>query len=156
MSIEKVRAHFKTLGIEDKILEFDTSSATVELAAAALGCEPKHIAKTMGFLVADSAILICTAGDAKVDNHKFKEKFHTKLKMIPFDVIENYVGHRAGGVCPFAINDGVDVYLDISLKRFEFVYPAAGSDNSAVRLTLDELEKYSNAVEWIDVCKNWE
>ena len=153
MSIEKVRAHFKTLGIEDKILEFDTSSATVELAAKALNCEPKRIAKTLSFLVHDQAILIVTAGDAKIDNAKYKATFGIKAKMLSFEQVEPIVGHAVGGVCPFAINDNIKVYLDNSLKRFETVYPACGSSNSAIELTIVELEKYSNYTSWVDVCK---
>ncbi len=156
MSIERVKNYFKQYGLEDRILEFDTSSKTVELAAQAIGCEEKQITKTMSFLVGDRAILISTAGDAKIANPKFKEKFHTKAKMIPFEQVEELIGHGVGGVCPFATNEDVDVYLDVSLKRFTTVFPAAGSGNSAIELTLEELEKYSNAKEWIDVCKDWE
>lgn len=153
MAIEKVRAYFSTLGIEDKIKEFDVSSATVELAAAALGCEGARIAKTMSFALAEGDILIVTAGDVKIDNHKFKETFHQKAKMLPLEECEIRIGHAAGGVCPFAVNDGVTVYLDESMKRFETVFPAAGSSNSAVELTIEELEKYSGFDSWVDVCK---
>jgi len=157
MSIEKVRAYFKTLGIEDRIQEFDVSSATVELAAQALGVEGKRIAKTLSFLLPDdSCILIVAAGDAKVDNPKFKAQFHTKAKMLPHDEVPAYTGHAVGGVCPFAVKEGVKVYLDESLRRFETVYPACGSANSAVCLTIPELERYSHADAWIDVCKDWE
>lgn len=153
MAIEKVRAYFSTLGIEEKIKEFDVSSATVELAAAALGCEGARIAKTMSFALTEGDILIVTAGDVKIDNHKFKETFHQKAKMLPFEECEIRIGHAAGGVCPFAVNDGVTVYLDESMKRFETVFPAAGSSNSAVELTIEELEKYSGFDSWVDVCK---
>lgn len=153
MAIEKVREYFSSLGIENKIKEFDVSSATVELAAAALGCEGARIAKTMSFETPDGDILIVAAGDVKIDNSKFKGTFHTKAKMLPFEECEARIGHAAGGVCPFAVNDGVKVYLDVSMKRFETVFPAAGSSSSAVELTIAELEKYSAYVEWVDVCK---
>ncbi|WMC92569.1 YbaK/EbsC family protein [Kineothrix sp. MB12-C1] len=156
MSIERVKSYFKQYGIEDRILEFAVSSETVELAALAVGCEPKQITKTMSFLIDGRPILVATAGDAKISNPKYKEKFHTKAKMISFEQVELLIGHDVGGVCPFAINEGVDVYLDISLKRFETVFPAAGSGNSAIELTVEELEKHSHAKEWIDVCKDWE
>lgn len=153
MSIEKGRAYFRQFGIEDRVLEFNVSSATVELAALALGVEGARIAKTLSFKKGDSCILILAAGDARIDNHKFKDKFHMKAKMPSPDEVLTLVGHPVGGVCPFGINDGIDVYLDESLKRFETVFPAVGSGNSAIELNLDELYKYSNAVEWIDVCK---
>lgn len=156
MSIEKVRSYFSKINMEDRILEFDVSSETVELAAVAVGCEPQKITKTMSFYVGDMPILIAMAGDARISNPKYKAKFGTKAKMIPFEEVEGAIGHKVGGVCPFAIKEGVDVYLDISLKRFDWIYPAAGSGNSAVKLTPDELEKYSNSIEWIDVCKDWE
>ena len=155
VAIEKVRKYFEQYGIEQKILEFDTSSATVELAAMAVGCEPKRIAKTMSFLVENNPILIVLAGDAKVSNPKYKEIFQTKAKMIPTDQVEDLIGHNIGGVCPFAIHEGVDVYLDVSLKRFDTVFPAAGSENSAIELSLEELMRYSNAVDWVDVSKDW-
>lgn len=155
MSVEKVRNYFKECGLEERITEFDVSSETVELAAQAVGCEPKQIAKTMAFLVGDMPILIVAAGDGKISNPKFKEKFQTKAKMIPADQVEARIGHGVGGVCPFAIQEDVTVYLDVSLKRFEAVYPAAGSGNSAIRLTIAELEKYSGSKEWVDVCKDW-
>ena len=148
MSIVKVREYFK--------LEFEESSATVELAAQAVGCEPKRIAKTLSFLVEEKPILIVAAGDAKIDNSKYKAFFHTKAKMLSRDEVENLIGHNVGGVCPFGINEGVTVYLDESLKRFETVFPAAGSSNSAIQLTIPELEKYSASTGWVDVCKNWE
>ncbi len=153
MSIEKGRAYFRQFGMEDRVREFDVSSATVELAALALGVEGARIAKTLSFKKDDSCILILAAGDARIDNHKFKEKFHMKAKMLSPDEVLTLVGHPVGGVCPFGINDGVDVYLDESLKRFETVFPAVGSASSAIELDLDELFKYSNALEWIDVCK---
>ena len=154
MSIERVREYFETLGIADRILEFDVSSATVELAAQALGCEGKRIAKTLSFHVDGKVVLVVAAGDAKIDNPKYKAQFSTKAKMLSFDEAESLIGHAVGGVCPFAVNDGVEVYLDESLRRFETVYPACGSSNSAIELTTDELEKYSsNFIEWADVCK---
>lgn len=156
MAIEKVREYFKSLGIEDRILEFEVSSATVELAAAALGCEGKKIAKTLSFSVNGEPILIVAAGDAKIANPKYKAKFGTKAVMLSYEDAEKLIGHAVGGVCPFAVNEGVSVYLDESLKRFETVFPACGSSNSAIELTVPELEKYSGFKEWIDVCKDWE
>ena len=153
MAVEKVREYLKEYHMEDRILEFDVSSATVELAAQAVGCEPERIAKTMSFLVNEEVILIVTAGDVKIDNKKYKQHFHAKAKMIPFEEVEEYTGHAPGGVCPFAVREGVRAYLDESLKRFETVYPAAGSVNSAVRLTPQELEQCIENVMWIDVCK---
>ena len=153
MSIEKVRKYFSSLGIEDRILEFDVSSATVELAAKALNTEGKRIAKTLSFLVGERAVLVVAAGDAKIDNKKFKAFFHTKAKMLSPEQVTELIGHAVGGVCPFAVKSGVDVYLDESLRRFETVFPACGSSNSAVELTIPELEKYSGFKEWIDVCK---
>ena len=153
MSIEKGRAYFRQFGMEDRVREFDLSSATVELAALALGVDGARIAKTLSFKKDDSCILILAAGDARIDNHKFKDKFHMKAKMLAPEEVLSIVGHPVGGVCPFGINDGIDVYLDESLKRFETVFPAVGSANSAIELNLDELYKYSNAIEWIDVCK---
>lgn len=153
MSIERVKKYFSNYGIENRILEFDTSSATVELAAEALGCAPQRIAKTLSFIVNGEPILIVTAGDTKIDNPKFKEKFLTKAKMIPADQVGGLIGHDVGGVCPFGINDGVTVYLDVSLKRFDTVFPACGSSNSAIELTIEELEQYSGFKEWADVCK---
>ncbi len=153
MSIEKGRAYFRQFGMEDRVREFDVSSATVELAALALGVDGARIAKTLSFKKGDSCILILAAGDARIDNHKFKDKFHMKAKMLAPNEVLTLVGHPVGGVCPFGINDGIDVYLDESLKRFETVFPAVGSGNSAIELNLDELYKYSNAIEWIDVCK---
>ena len=156
MSIEKVRAYFAAQGIEDRIQEFPVSSATVELAAQALGVEGKRIAKTLSFLVGDQCVLIVAAGDAKVDNSKYKAQFHTKAKMLPHDLVPEYVGHAVGGVCPFAVKEGVAVYLDESLRRFETVFPAAGSANSAIELTIPELERYAQTTQWIDVCKVWQ
>lgn len=153
MSIERVKAYFKDYGMEERILEFDVSSATVELAAAALHCEPERIAKSLSFMVEGHGILVVAAGDARIDNHKYKEQFHTKAKMLSKDEAEALIGHAVGGVCPFAVNEGVDVYLDVSLKRFETVFPACGSSNSAIELTIPELEKYSGYVSWVDVCK---
>ena len=153
MAIEKVREYFKGFGIEERILEFDVSSATVELAAEAVGCEGKRIVKTLSFLVDGNAVLVVCAGDTKIDNPKYKAEFHTKAKMLAFEDVERLIGHAVGGVCPFAVNEGVRVFLDESLKRFETVYPACGSSNSAIELTLEELEKYSNAEKWVDICK---
>lgn len=155
MAIEKVKQYFSEIGIAERIREFDVSSATVELAAVALECEPCRIAKTLSFMVDGHAVLIVTSGDAKIDNSKFKAQFGTKAKMLTPDEVETLVGHGVGGVCPFAVNDGVPVYLDESLKRFVTVFPACGSSNSAIELSIDELEKYSGFVSWIDVCKNW-
>lgn len=156
MSIEKVRAYFSQYGMERRILEFPVSSATVELAAVALGCEPCRIAKTLSFLVGERAILVVTAGDARVDNAKYKARFGAKAKMLPHDAVPEYIGHAVGGVCPFGVKDGVEVYLDASLRRFETVFPACGSSNSAIELTLGELERYSGFVDWVDVCKGWQ
>ena len=156
MAIDKVKEYFKPLHMEDHILEFDVSSATVELATEALHCEEKRIAKTMSFLVGEQPILIVTAGDTKIDNAKYRHFFGAKAKMIPGEEVEAIIGHAIGGVCPFAINENVKVYLDESLKRFQTVFPAAGSPNSAIELTIPELEKYSNFLQWIDVCKGWQ
>lgn len=154
MSIEKVRAYFESCGIADRIREFTVSSATVELAAAALGCDGAHIAKTMSFMTPDGVILVVAAGDARIDNHKYKDTFHTKAKMLAADEVETLVGHPVGGVCPFAPNGGVHVCLDASLRRFDTVYPACGSPSSAIGLTIPELEKYAaQPVAWVDVCK---
>ena len=153
MSIETGRAYFRTLGIEDRVLEFDVSSATVELAAKAVGVEGARIAKTLSFKAPEGCILILAAGDAHIDNHRFKETFHMKAKMLTADEVLELVGHPVGGVCPFGCNEGVPVYLDESLKRFETVFPAVGSANSAIELNLDELFRYSKAIEWVNVCK---
>ncbi len=153
MSIEKVKAYFKTYGMEERIQEFEVSSATVTLAAQALGCDEARIAKTLSFHVGDKVVLIVAAGDTKIDNSKYKAQFNTKAKMLAFEEAEPLIGHAVGGVCPFAVNDGVEVYLDESLKRFDTVFPACGSANSAIELSIDELEKYSDCIAWIDVCK---
>lgn len=155
MAIEKARDYLRQFGLDHKIQEFDVSCATVELAAQALNCEPALIAKTLSFSVEGKGVLIVAAGDARVDNAKFKAQFHTKAKMLAPDEVEQVVGHAIGGVCPFGVNDGVDVYLDVSLKRFETVFPACGSSNSTIELTPDELEGYSGSRGWIDVCKDW-
>ena len=155
MAIDKVREYFAQWNMQDQILEFEVSSATVELAAQALHCEGCRIAKTLSFLVGEESVLVVAAGDARVDNHKFKETFGVKAKMIPADEVELRVGHAIGGVCPFGINAGVRVFLDESLRRFETVYPACGSSNSAIQLTIPELEKYAAAQRWVDVCKDW-
>ena len=156
MAIEKVREYFRQHGMENRVQELDVSSATVELAAEALHCEPCRIAKTLSFLAAGIPILIVTAGDAKIDNAKYKAQFGAKAKMMTPDEAETLVGHAVGGVCPFAVNPGVTIYLDKSLKRFQTVFPACGSANSAIELTIDELEKYSANTAWIDVCKGWD
>ena len=153
MSIERVRAFFKTYDMDGRILEFPVSSATVELAAQAVGCEPCRIAKTLSFKVGDRTVLIAAAGDAKVDNRKYKDFFGAKAKMLTAEEAETLIGHAVGGVCPFAVNEGVEVYLDESLKRFETVFPACGSSNSAIELSMEEMETYSCAKAWIDVCK---
>ena len=153
MAIERVRAFFKTYDMDGRILEFPVSSATVELAAQAVGCQPCRIAKTLSFKVGDRTVLIAAAGDAKVDNRKYKDFFGTKAKMLTAEEAETLIGHAVGGVCPFAVNEGVEVYLDESLKRFETVFPACGSSNSAIELSMEEMETYSCAKAWIDVCK---
>ena len=155
MSIELVRSYFEQLGLAHRILEFDVSSATVELAALALGVEGKRIAKTLSFLTADGCVLVVAAGDAKVDNAKFKAQFHCKAKMLAHDAVPEYIGHVVGGVCPFAVKDGVRIFLDESLKRFDTVFPACGSSNSAIEMTIAELERYSGFESWINVCKDW-
>ena len=156
MSIEKVRAYFDTLGIADRIQEFPVSSATVELAAQALGVAPARIAKTLSFKLEERTVLVVAAGDAKIDNTKYKAAFGGKAKMLtPEEAVER-VGHAVGGVCPFAVNDGVEVYLDESLRRFDTVFPAAGSSNSAIELTCDELARYAKSDKWVDVCKGWQ
>ena len=153
MAIEKDKQYFKNFGIDNRIKEFEVSSATVELAALALNCKPERIAKTLSFMVENQPILIVVAGDKRVDNAKFKQQFSVKAKMLNFEDVENLIGHAVGGVCPFAVNDGVKVYLDESLKQFETVFPACGSGNSAIELTIAELEKYSNYVSWVDISK---
>lgn len=153
MSVDKVKKYFAEYGMESRVLEFDVSSATVELAAAALNCEPGRIAKTLSFLVGEQPILIVSAGDVKIDNAKYKATFGKKAKMLTQEQVTDLIGHAVGGVCPFAINPGVDVYLDASLKKYETVFPACGSSNSAIELTIPEMEKYSGYKEWVDVCK---
>ncbi len=153
MAIDKVKEYFKQFDMEDRIIEFSVSSKTVELAAKALNCEPCRIAKTISFAAGDKVILVVAAGDTKIDNAKYKSHFGVKAKMLNFDEVENLVGHAVGGVCPFAVNNGVEIYLDNSLKRFNTVFPACGSSNSAIELTIEELEKYSCFKEWLDVCK---
>lgn len=154
MAIESVKEFFKEHKMEHMIQEFQVSSATVELAALALGCEPERIAKTLSFMVDGKAVLIVTAGDAKIDNRKFKDVFHTKARMLSQEEVIDLVGHAVGGVCPFAIHEGVLVYLDTSLKRFETVFPACGSSNSAIELSIQQLEKFSGYQEWIQVSKD--
>ena len=156
MSIERVREYFRSQGREQDILEFPVSSATVELAAQAVGVIPARIAKTLSFLVEDGCVLVVAAGDAKGDNSKYKAFFHTKAKMLPPEQAVEMTGHAVGGVCPFANPQGVKTYLDVSLQRFDTVFPAAGSSNSAIELTCPELEQYSGSLAWIDVCKGWQ
>lgn len=157
MSIEKVRAYLKEFGVEDRIREFPVSSATVELAAAALGVEGARIAKSLSFKAGDKPIVIVAAGDAKIDNGKYKAQFRTKAKMLTHEEAHSLIGHDVGGVCPFALPEDVTVYLDVSLRRFETIFPAAGSSSSAIELTCGELEKYSsNFAQWVDVCKGWQ
>ncbi|MGN0375569.1 MAG: YbaK/EbsC family protein [Butyrivibrio sp.] len=153
MSVERVREYFEKVGIAERIQEFDISSATVSLAAQALNCDECRIAKTLSFHVEDKVVLIVTAGDMKIDNAKYKAMFHTKAKMLSYDEAEPLIGHAVGGVCPFAVNNGVETYLDVSLKRFDTVFPACGSSNSAIELTVEELAKYSGYKDWVDVCK---
>lgn len=155
MSFESVKKYFNDVGLGQRVIALEKPSATVEEAAEAIGCQVKQIAKTMSFFVENKPILIVTAGDAKIDNKKYKETFHQKAKMLPADQVEEYIGHSPGGVCPFALKKGVSVYLDVSLKRFNRVYPAGGSDHSAVDLTLDELMEYSAFSGWVDTCKGW-
>ena len=156
MAIEKVKAFFKQYGIENRVQEFSVSSATVELAAAALHCEPGRIAKTLSFTVKGQAVLVVTAGDAKIDNPKFKAQFFSKAKMLTPEEAATLIGHAVGGVCPFAVNPGVQVCLDVSLKRFPTVFPACGSSSSAIELTVEELERFAAPCCWVDVCKGWE
>lgn len=153
MSIEKVKEYFRQYGMEDRVWEKEHSSATVEEAAEALGCEPQRIAKTLSFQAGDRVVLVVTAGDRKIDNKKYREQFGCKAKMLKFEEVEHLVGHAVGGVCPFAVKEGVEVYLDESLKRFETVFPAAGSGNSMIELSIEELERYSHSLQWVDVCK---
>lgn len=155
MSIEKAKNWLRQFGAEDRVQEFDTSSATVELAAQAVGCAPARIAKTLSFRTGDGVILIVAAGDVKIDNPKYKARFGCKAKMLSFEEVEPEIGHAVGGVCPFGINEGVTVFLDESLHRFDTVFPACGSANSAIELTIPELEKFSGYRAWVDVCKGW-
>jgi prolyl-tRNA editing enzyme YbaK/EbsC (Cys-tRNA(Pro) deacylase) len=155
MAIEQVKAFFRQYGMEDRILEFPESCATVELAAQAIGCEPRRIAKTLSFKTAERVLLIVIAGDARVDNRKYKDRFGDKVRMLGSDEVERLTGYKIGGVCPFAVNSGVEVYIDTSLKRFDVVYPSAGGENSGIRLTVGELERYSRSLQWVDVCKGW-
>ena len=155
MSIERVKTYFKKFGMEERIQEFEVSSATVELAAKALHCEPQRIAKTLSFMVDGHSMLIVTAGDAKIDNQKYKAQFGVKAKMLSLEEVETLIGHAVGGVCPFGVNEGVDIYLDVSLKRFHTVFPACGSSNSAIELTIPEMEKYSGYAGWVEVCKGY-
>lgn len=155
VSIERVIAYFQQFGMEDRILQLDASSATVALVAEALHCEPCRIAKTLSFAVRDEAVLIVAAGDARIDNSKYKARFGVKAKMLTPEEAAERIGHAVGGVCPFAVNDGVTVYLDESLRRFDTVFPACGSSNSAIELTMEELERYSGSAGWVDVCKDW-
>ena len=156
MAIEKVKQYFAQFGMADKVLEFDVSSATVELAAQALGCEPERIAKTLSFRSDDGCMSVVMVGDAKIDNKKFKQKFAMKARMLSPEEVDTLVGHSIGGVCPFAINEDIPVYLDVSMRRFETVFPACGSSNSAIELTCDQLEEYSHSLEWVDICKGWQ
>ena len=156
MAVEKVKEFFRKYGMENRVQEFEASSATVELAAEALHCEPCRIAKTLSFTAEGQPLLIVAAGDAKIDNSKYKAQFGTKAKMLAPEEVQAVIGHAVGGVCPFAVNAGVTVYLDVSLKRFQTVFPACGSSSSAIELTVEELEKYSSYAAWIDVCKGWE
>lgn len=153
MAIERVKEYFRQYSMDNRIVELNESSATVELAAQALGCEPARIAKSLSFMVDGKAILVISAGDVKVDNAKYKAEFGTKAKMLTAEEVETMVGHAVGGVCPFGINEGVTVYLDESLKRFHTVFPACGSGNSAIELTIPEMEQYSGYDRWVDVCK---
>lgn len=156
MSLERAKQYLAQKGLESRVMEFKASSATVELAAAALGCSPARIAKTLSFAGKTGPVLIVTAGDAKIENHKYKETFGCKAKMLRPEEAERLIGHAVGGVCPFGVPEDVEVYLDQSLKRFDVVYPACGSSNSAVRLTVSELEEASGSREWVDVCQGWQ
>lgn len=156
MSIENARTYLARYGLEEKIQEFAASSATVDLAAQALGCEGSRIAKSLSLYFDDHAMLVVTAGDARIDNHKFKETFGIKPKMLKFEDVEPIIGHAVGGVCPFGIKAGIPVFLDVSLRRFPTVFPACGSANSAIELTPEELAACAQAEKWVDVCKNWQ
>jgi len=156
MAIERVKAFFRQHNMEQRVLEFATSCATVAEAAQSVGCEEARIAKTLSFMVGEQVVLVLAAGDARIDNAKYKAFFQAKAKMLPAEETEALVGHAVGGVCPFAINEGIAVYLDESLRRFQTVYPSCGASNSAIELTLEELEHYSAAKQWVDVCKGWQ
>ena len=156
MSLQRAKDYLKKYNLEDQIMEFSVSSATVSDAAKAINCEEQDIAKTLSFLVADKPIVIVVSGDSKIDNSKYKAEFHTKAKMIPFEDVENLIGHAVGGVCPFGVKDDVTVYLDVSLKKLSTIYPACGTSNSAIKLTLEELEKITDYEKWVDVCKELE
>lgn len=156
MSVIKVKEYLKEYGLDNKIMEFPVSSATVAQAALAIKCSEGEIAKSISFLVNDEPILVVTAGDQKIDNSKFKSEFNIKAKMIPIEEVEKYIGYNVGGVCPFGVNNNVKVFLDQSLKRFSYIYPACGSSNSAIKLTLEELERTSKYIKWVDVCKKIE
>lgn len=153
MSLQKVQEYLKKYNMEERIIEMPTSSATVALAAESLGCEEARIAKTLSFSLKDKYILVVAAGDTKIDNAKYKAEFGEKAHMLSADVVEEIIGHPVGGVCPFAINDNIEVYLDESLKRFKTVYPACGSINTAIEISIEELEKTTNYIKWVDVCK---
>ncbi len=153
MAIEKVTQYFESYGLLDRIVEFDVSCATVEKAAEAIGCKAERIAKSMTFLQGEKPVMIIAAGDMKIDNKKYKDQFQQKSKMIPYEIVETYIGHAPGGVCPFAVNEDVEIFMDISLKRFDTVFPAAGSSNSVVKLSVQELELFSKNKSWVDVCK---
>ena len=153
MSIDRVVKHLKKYGMDNRIMKFSSSSATVELAAKEIGCRSCDIAKTMSFIVNDKPIVIVVSGDMKIDNSKYKKEFKTKARMIPSDLVEEFTGHEVGGVCPFGLNDDVRIYFDISLKNFDYVYPACGSHNSAIKISIEELEKVCNNEKWVDVCK---
>jgi len=153
MSLLNAKEYLKRYNLENEIMEFDVSSATVKEAAIALNCEEKEIAKTLSFIVNEKPIVIVVAGDAKIDNSKYKSEFHTKAKMISYEEVENLIGHAVGGVCPFGVKEDVTIYLDESLKRFDYVYPACGSSNSAIKLTINKLEEIVEYEKWIDVCK---
>lgn len=153
MSFNKAKEYLKKYNLEDRIMEFDVSSATVAEAAQAIGCQEDEIAKTLSFIVEDKPILIVVAGSYKIDNSKYKSVFHTKAKMLPIESVEEYIGHTVGGVCPFGVNENVDIYLDESLKQFSIIYPACGSSSSAVKLSIKEVESLCPSSKWIDVCK---
>lgn len=153
MSLERAKNYLKQYGLDEQIMEFDVSSATVEKAAKAIHCKEQEIAKTLSFIVEEQPIVIVAAGDCKIDNSKYKAEFHTKAKMIPFELVEEMTGHAVGGVCPFGVNENVTVYLDESLKRLDTIYPACGTSNSAIRLTWMQLENITNHKKWVDVCK---